>query len=1321
MSKGSSEKMKYKKIFVFLGVIFSAGITLFSMENLSISLKTGKVLDGAIKDNHLFVSSERGVDIYDIANPNNPVISYYLDTPGICGDISIKGNLLYAADGSDGIKVYNISNPTNPSFLFTFGSTNSFKEIFVRDSIFSVSTKPNGISIFKYSGSGNGIRLSRIPLNYEVKGLFMKDSLLVAGLSNSKGFIILDISDPENPQQLSSPYSNLLANDVAYKDTILFIASGNNGIKIFNIKNPTLPDSIGIYLNTHYFLYISIFDSFLFATCSSDSVFILNITDPENPILTAKIQTLSPATHITTNGSTIYVPETGSGELFSFPGYTKIANLDSLYPVVDAFVADTLAYVARQNKGLTFLNIANTHHPFVISTFDSIKTIEAIYSRDTIVYLSCGENGLYILNVSSPLNPQIISNFNTPGILNKIVKTGNILFLADGSDGFEAVSIEEIKYPVMLDSIHLPGYTYDVSLQDTIAYLSLGNKGLGIVNIKDPKNLVLIDTLSTCGFSKSLSSNSDLLYVGTEDNRLLIYDISSPANPQLVSTFVVNGQVSDVQYENNLVFLSCNQTGIMVIDVSNPYSPLLEDSINTSGFALALHPLFGAIPVADYYGFRLDSLPMSDTVPPSAVSNLLLEPLDSLIILRWTNPQDTDYRATRLLFKNDTFPQNENDGTILIDHDMEPSSPDSFYHLHLPGDSTHFYYSVFAYDYAENFSIPACISGISAIDTIPPTDIFLDSFDFWADTIEAFFTTPNDSDFTGVRAMYDTTHIPENIYDGKVFFDTCLTHNSNVSIKLGGVTIEKNYYFTFFAKDSIPNFSNGISDSVGTYDDTIPPDTVREFSATQIIPDTIRVNWVNPPDPDFEKVTLRYSTEFYPQFPPSSDSGRILWNINGAANDTIEKFWVSSSFHPGVRYYMSAFSIDRTGNISEGAHTRCVTPKLTKVDNGQPPEPYEGATASWLDSVEVSFTSPVQISTLYSGIDIVGRKQYSFSVRRQSDNRYVLLPTAFSALDTITVTLKGIIKDTLGNPFDGNGNGTPDSLDEYSWYFNTGIVADYTMDDIINSEDFAIFKDVYRSQDITKEIGPVDGVIPYYTLMPDSILNFEDFSVFVMMWNWSLDNGGLPEITDDDIDSLLKFSANGTELILKTHNRSNLIGGDIILYGFGDSLSVLRGDGLKATDIFIKRTSGDEVLLAFGIMQQEMSNNHIASLILSKQTREISYAYRFVFTNHTTQGKGKFSFSNPIPEKAIIRSIQPNPGKRISITYGMPKKANVKIDLFDVCGRKIQNLENDKKDAGYHTIHWKGKKNNRKLPAGVYFVILKLDEETFVKSLILLK
>lgn len=1315
----SGEKVKYRSLLFSVLFIFFLADSLFSIENVSISLRTGNFFDGVMKDSFLFIASGRGIDIYDISIPNEPVIVCTLDTPGICNDIFLMDKLLYIADGPSGVAVYDISNPTNPSLCDTFCSNKNFNEIFVQDSIFAASTKnPNGISIFKYVVSENILRLSRIPLNIEVKGLYIKDSLLVAGLSSSQGIISYDISDPSNPT-FEDSYTDLRVDDIAGKDTLLFVASRNDDVRIFNIDSLSA-GPIGAYPNNSWIFHLSICDSFLFLTGYFDSIYVLDISNPSSPSLIDSAKTLLPVTHPVSNGTILYAPEISTGELFEMSGYTQLAVLDSLYPITDGFICSTFAYVASKGKGLIILDISNPYSPSIISTFDSLKKIEAVYVRDKIAYLSCGEDGLYILDVADSSNPSIISFYPPHGRLYFTIKRGNILFLADGSDGFQAVSIENITNPVLLDSLHFSGTTYDIAIAGTIAFVSLGSGGFGVINIEDLHNLSVIDTFPEAGYSGTLATNGEYLFVGTRDNGVKIYDVTDPSNPVYDTTYDVSVPVNDVHYENNLLFLACGSSGIKVLNVGNPTSPFLKDSINTPGIASKIGPSWlGIIPVADFYSFRIDSS-YRDTIPPSPVSNLTFEAQDSLIILRWTNPGDFDYEGTRVLFRNDRFPAYPNDDTLLLDHKMEPNSPDSCYHTGLPGDSTHFYYAVYAYDNSNNFSSPAFISGISASDTTPPDPVSIDTFILWSDTIEVFFYTGDSLDYAGVRAMYSTVEIPQSIHDGELFFDTTFTYNSYNSMKLGSVAINTTYYFTFFGKDEVPNFSEGVSDSFTTYTDTIPPGTITEFTAIQIIPDTIKLSWINPSDPDLYMVKIRYSNHYYPHYPPHPDSGKSLQVQQGNPGDTLEKVWVKNNFTPGVRYYFSGFSFDRTGNVSPGAHTYCPTPKLTTVSYTHPPEPIEGETATWLDSVEVSFMAPMLVPTLETGVEIKGRQDYIFRVERGNGNRYIFIPPAFSALDTVTVILKETIKDSIGNPFDGDRNGLPDTIPEYTWHFYTGLIGDYTGNDTITSEDFAIFKIAYESQDITKETGPCEGTIPYYRLIPDSAIDFEDFSIFVMMWNWSLDNRGFSEISGGS-DSLLHIESINNNLIIRTDRCEGLIGGEILLDGIRDSVVVRRGRGLRENDVFFTKIIDKKVLISFGIMSKEIKNKAIANISLPLSMKEIRYAYRLIFSDCKKEGKGIFIINKPLPAKTILKSIYPNPGKDMKLIYGIPEDMKITIDIFDVTGRKTHTLYSGRKKAGYHTITWDGKKDKMRLPAGIYFIRLKTKKDSLVKTLILLR
>ena len=79
----------------------------------------------------------------------------------------------------------------------------------------------------------------------------------------------------------------------------------------------------------------------------------------------------------------------------------------------------------------------------------------------------------------------------------------------------------------------------------------------------------------------------------------------------------------------------------------------------------------------------------------------------------------------------------------------------------------------------------------------------------------------------------------------------------------------------------------------------------------------------------------------------------------------------------------------------------------------------------------------------------------------------------------------------------------------------------------------------------------------------------------------------------------------------------------------------------------------------------------------------------------------------------------PNPFNPVTtIEYSIPIETNVTLELFDVTGREVKILVNEKKQPGDYTVKLKG----GEFSAGVYFYrLLTNSRYTIVKKLIILK
>jgi hypothetical protein len=89
-----------------------------------------------------------------------------------------------------------------------------------------------------------------------------------------------------------------------------------------------------------------------------------------------------------------------------------------------------------------------------------------------------------------------------------------------------------------------------------------------------------------------------------------------------------------------------------------------------------------------------------------------------------------------------------------------------------------------------------------------------------------------------------------------------------------------------------------------------------------------------------------------------------------------------------------------------------------------------------------------------------------------------------------------------------------------------------------------------------------------------------------------------------------------------------------------------------------------------------------------------------------------------VPEIFALYPNFPNPFNPVThIKYSLPQTAHVKLEIFDMLGRKIKVLLDEQKQAGYHTLKFEA----GNLAAGVYIYRIQADHFTQTRKLLLLK
>lgn len=96
---------------------------------------------------------------------------------------------------------------------------------------------------------------------------------------------------------------------------------------------------------------------------------------------------------------------------------------------------------------------------------------------------------------------------------------------------------------------------------------------------------------------------------------------------------------------------------------------------------------------------------------------------------------------------------------------------------------------------------------------------------------------------------------------------------------------------------------------------------------------------------------------------------------------------------------------------------------------------------------------------------------------------------------------------------------------------------------------------------------------------------------------------------------------------------------------------------------------------------------------------------------------------NKIPVKPLVVSNLPNPftsGTTIHYSINGNGNKDVKVGIYDITGKLVEELMNGKKDPGSYTAYWDGCNNTgKKVGTGVYFCVVNFDNHKAVNKMLL--
>jgi hypothetical protein len=85
------------------------------------------------------------------------------------------------------------------------------------------------------------------------------------------------------------------------------------------------------------------------------------------------------------------------------------------------------------------------------------------------------------------------------------------------------------------------------------------------------------------------------------------------------------------------------------------------------------------------------------------------------------------------------------------------------------------------------------------------------------------------------------------------------------------------------------------------------------------------------------------------------------------------------------------------------------------------------------------------------------------------------------------------------------------------------------------------------------------------------------------------------------------------------------------------------------------------------------------------------------------------SFARPVPNPAF---------GRVALRFGLPQRTHVKLEVYDIMGRRVRTLVDGTRAPGWYDLSWDGGlESGQKASAGLYFVRFEAQGRVFRERL----
>ena len=425
-----------------------------------------------------------------------------------------------------------------------------------------------------------------------------------------------------NPKEVTPPYLNFSPKEIRVAGNYVYIASGLNGLNIFDISKPEKTHWIKAVRESGHVSDVALSGNYAYAL--GDDLKILDISKPKNahivktierpgrPMNGESVDISGGYAYATTNffdetgkrftGITIFdVDPVESAKIVNsvaIDGETKKVRIFNKYAYV-TWVKDNHG-VEKPSYGIAMIDINSPEKAHIIKSISIPDKANNLDISNGYAFVAEEDSCLRIFNIKSAKLVKVLKSNESVEDVNV---SGNYAFLMVDGDEVRIIDISDLKNPKVIKKVKVNPYIHNFEMSGGYAYVI--GKGLQVLDIEPLKETHVVKSIETFNNAEDLIISNGYAYVSST-NDFQIVKIDPVKSSRIVRTIPVR-QIN-FQVANGYAYLTSYDDGLWIIALNPPEKARVVKKIVTPSDALDVR-ISGGYAYVVYAGIGDESKP----------------------------------------------------------------------------------------------------------------------------------------------------------------------------------------------------------------------------------------------------------------------------------------------------------------------------------------------------------------------------------------------------------------------------------------------------------------------------------------------------------------------------------------------------------------------------------------------------------------------------------------------------------------------------------------------------------------------------------------